>query len=306
MHCVQNINEAEDFAKMSFPDLARSHFAVASQGYHSFTFLVGEKDVVRIAREPWIAQAMVTEAAILENIFGKLSLPTPKLHSSSQPERGILRMSKLPGEMLVNEVLESLPKKEQLRLAKLLGKFIANLHTHLKADRSLLKGAFVEDRKKAHNILETLSQRETAFSLKPIFDNALNYLSTYEHDQVDDVSLIHNDLKGQNILYDRSTGQLSIIDWTLIQPGRRHQEFIKFITEYPKSFGRWVMASYERETKSKIKSKAETWTIIAEAAGWALGRQNPSFHPVIQTKFAELAHFYKAPTLQDLPATRYF
>lgn len=157
----------------------------------------------------------------------------------------------IPGEVLTEEIVDSLARKDLENIGRALGSFLALFHN--------LDSAIVLQKKTSHStsLLEYYENRINAAKIGPRRTKALKTLSelkTYAGKA--EKVVVHGDLHGPNVVIDPSTKQLvGIIDLSEIEIGDPHQEFRKVFMTFPGSLTA-AINSYAESGGQKLNKKA--------------------------------------------------
>jgi hygromycin-B 7''-O-kinase len=116
-----------------------SRFPEGTQPVYS----VGEQQVLKIF-PPFDRRQCEVEAAVLDAVDRRLSIPTPSLCAVGELEGwSYMLMQRLPGESLA-EAWPRIPPDEQLRLASVLGESLATLHATRAPDLPALRSDWTQ------------------------------------------------------------------------------------------------------------------------------------------------------------------
>lgn len=175
---------------------------------------------------------------------------------SVDAENGIIKEKLVPGVAFNASVYKSLDDKTKDKLAKDLADFMIAMH-------SLEKPT-----KMCQNLKECMSRSKSRFatvdSILNGFDNKLpKYIdrklrysenAVYESNDIADTIFVmtHRDLRGPNVLYDKETNRLGIIDFELAGQQHIYTDFISSPTSFHWEFMKKVIEYYNQMSKLEV------------------------------------------------------
>ena len=202
------------------PDLRNETFIVPRSGNTSLTVMT-VNEVFKSCMSRGNPVDFAREYTVLEHLQGQgLGVDIPTLTWKSR-DSSIYGMTRLHGEALSKELLASLPAEEQARIAAAVGTFNGVMAHSMTADRRKelgLQSATMADVTNANHLFEALEPSFVKMRLsgynfsvaQKLAEYCLRELDTQDHAQR--VMFVHPDMHEQNIMYDRTTGQVSVID----------------------------------------------------------------------------------------------
>lgn len=214
-----SINSLIDKIIAARPDLSGTTFYVPEQGKNSLTVMT-EDEVFKAPTHPEHAAYFVKEYHFLSHMNGcDLGLAIP-LATLPITEHGFYGMTRLKGEPLTRDILDSLPEQEQHLIADSLARFNARFATALTdGDRQYLGLANSESYQPItpDETLSHISQPHVKQALGADHLSAQRLAAAYarsfsESAEKERVVMIHSDLHPGNIIYDRATKKLGVID----------------------------------------------------------------------------------------------
>ncbi len=110
-----------------FPELDHASFALLTAGWDSVAVDVDDRLIFKFPREQEDVDALRREAAILDVVRTRITMPVPDLTFFDNP-RPFSRHTKLLGDHLVSAQYERLPELAKQRLAEDIAHFYAELH----------------------------------------------------------------------------------------------------------------------------------------------------------------------------------
>ena len=232
-----------------FPDLAGAAFTLRTQGFDSLAVDVDDRLIFKFPRYDYAAQALRKEAALLEVVRQRVTLPVPALELFEEPTL-FSRHTKLTGEHLWSADYEKLGPATRDRLADDIARFYSELHA-LDAD-ALRKGGAVE-REPWFPAQEILRQAWPALSAQSR-RHAQATLTEWQALEPDPQGTVYGffDGHGWNMAFDPDQQKLNgIYDFADSGFGDRHVEFIytsfisldltaRVIAAYPRHSGRII------------------------------------------------------------------
>jgi|GEM_PF-2813961 serine/threonine protein kinase len=201
------------------PDLADAAFYAPAQGKNSLTVMTAD-EVFKAPKTPEDAPFFAKEYKLLQHLNGfDLGVNIPEATHYSE-ESGFYAMSRLRGEPLTRDLLESLPVREQEKIADDLARFNAQFSkTVTDGDRQYLGLGTAETYQPLppEEILDSLRKPHMQQALGPHYDAACAAAAQYARGFNADaekkhVMMIHSDLHPGNIMYDREHQRLGVID----------------------------------------------------------------------------------------------
>lgn len=214
-----SINAFIDQIILERPDLAKATFYAPTQGKNSLTVMTAD-EVFKAPKRPEDGPFLIKEYKLLEHLNGyDLGVNIPAVTCYSE-KGGFYGMSRLQGEPLTRDLLESLPLEDQQKIAEDLARFNAKFSKTLtEGDRQhlnlgignvlppLLPEDVTNNIRKPH-MQEALGEYYTA-ALKMAAQYAQSFSIDHEKKRT---LMIHSDLHPGNILYDRKNKRLGVID----------------------------------------------------------------------------------------------
>lgn len=214
-----SLNSLIDNIIAARPDLSAATFYVPEQGKNSLTVMT-EDEVFKAPTQAEHAAYFVKEYNFLSHMNGcDLGLATPVV-TLPITERGFYGMTRLQGAPLTRDMLDSLPEQEQRAIADSLARFNARFATALTdGDRQYLSLTRRENYQPItpDETLSHVAQPHMKQALGADHPAAQRLAATHarrfnETAEKERVVMIHSDLHPGNILYDRTTKKLGVID----------------------------------------------------------------------------------------------
>lgn len=238
------------------PDLRNETFIVPRTGNTSLTVMT-VNEVFKSCMSRGNPADFAREYAVLQHLQGReMGADIPQLTWRSD-DHSIYGMTRLHGEAVSKELLASLSAQEQARIAAVVGTFNATMSRSMTEDQRKelgLQSALMADVITANHVFEALEPDYVKMRLGGYNYAVAHRLAEYSlrTQNTDDLSkrvqFLHPDMHENNIMYDRKTGAVSIID---IGPGNLVQpEFAFSIPRnyYPRSFVAAAVQAFSEQT----------------------------------------------------------
>lgn len=242
------------------PDLRNETFIVPRTGNTALTVMT-VNEVFKSGMSRGNPTDFAREYAVLEHLQGhEMGAAIPQLTWCAD-DYSIYGMTRLHGEPVSKELLASLPEEEQSRIAAVVGTFNAALsHSMTMEQREELglQSELMAEVITANHVFEALEPDYVKMRLGEYNYSVAHRLAEYclrEHDTVDlsqRVQFLHPDMHENNIMYDRKTGAVSIID---IGPGNLVQPELAFCIPrhyYPRSFVAAAVQAFSQKTGGNL------------------------------------------------------
>lgn len=260
MEFCQDIDKASQFARHIATHLRDdsnepSLEPPARQGNEYWTFFAGDM-VIRIARNEAVQAGMEKEADLLTELSIKMPGTVPQV-MASQPENHFMVIERLPGEPLTAAMLGDLSAKDNAAIAQQLGSFIGRMHSLMPQDQRIIRDNPKFDKKITLSKIHHAIMYEKDEDMVARLCNARIYLGQYGSN-TDFFTVIHGDLKPENLLYDRSTKRLSVINFADNRQAYAHEEFVALSHAYPQVFVEQVKTAYEAASGRSIDMRKVT------------------------------------------------
>jgi aminoglycoside phosphotransferase (APT) family kinase protein len=235
-----------------FPARANAHLRLLTAGWHAIGVDVDNELICKFPRHGQAEQGLVTEAALLEIIRPRVSMPVPDMRLHKAPPL-FSSHRKLQGEHLVAAQYETLSETERRRLGDAMGRFYAELHA---IDRSLLIAAGARPLKpwSSSDIIRTKTLRILPPDLHAF---AQETIATFESLPPDPHGTTYGffDGHGWNMAFDHESRTLNgVYDFGDSGIGPLHQEFIysNFISP---DLTQRIVTAYEMRTGLALDSR---------------------------------------------------
>lgn len=175
----------------------------------------GSGAVGQLARARWA----------LSYLVGRTSVPVPELAFSGH-HQAFDGYHKLPGHELPVHRLQGLPRRHQRKIARAVGRFVAEMHRLLPVGEALAKG-FTDPKSAMPS--DQLRQRASRLLDRPEDRNFVSFLADAfartEQENWPQV-VIHDDLHGGNMLWDSERERVSaVLDFESVAVGDPHIDF---------------------------------------------------------------------------------
>jgi aminoglycoside 2''-phosphotransferase len=248
------------------PQFRNTPLQVNSTGWDNLVLIMDEWVIFRIPRDEVSRRQLQVELHFLPQIAAVSPLPVP-MYTYFSKEAGLYAGYELiHGEPFTRDVFEKCTKKQQKKIAKLLGVFQSALHS-LHVDEAITANVHVrrqnrqtwrnlqaEVLNKAANVLEPIHKQK----IEEMFDYILNEIS---FDAIPK-TLIHGDLSSDHIIYDPSRNNLSgIIDFGDLMIGDAAYDFTGILLEYGSSFLDEVLVHYSPPLEVNYLERIEKFYI---------------------------------------------
>lgn len=212
---IETIERAIEFARLAYPDLGSVDFEIPKQGQDYFT-LLGPTEVVRIPRWESRIELMPHEVKILQALEKtSIAQQVPQLLDFDE-SNNIMRISRLQGVSLSEELLMGLPLETRQSIGQKVGTLLADLHQQTTEEEPLRTDDQIQDiKRKLHRIAQYAPEEDIA-----VLKNIGHYLEHFNEGQ--NCSLVHGDLNLGNIMYDAETGAVGLIDFAYFAKTSRY------------------------------------------------------------------------------------
>lgn len=245
------------------PDLRHETFIVPRSGNTSLTVMT-VNEVFKSCMSRGNPADFAREIAVLEHLQGRvLDVDIPKLTWKSD-DGSIYGMTRLHGEALSKDMLARLAPEDQSRIASAIGTFNGVLARSMTLEQRAAKGLrsdlYAERVTPAH-VFDALGPDAVMMFLGQEGFQLAHRLAQH-HAQVwdtqdvqkypDSVMFVHPDMHEHNIMYDRSTGRVSVIDigaGDLVEP---EMAFCIPRQYYPRDFMVAMLQAFSAQAKVNL------------------------------------------------------
>ncbi len=233
-----------------FPQISITTLSHLGSGNDSNAILVNDEIVFKIPKHQKASDNLKKEILILDLIYDKVPLPTPRVEYSATLLNGwiVIGYHKLNGKNLTKEIFDTFSNEQKDVIAKQIASFLKELHQiEFKSDDFLLdkKKKFENDFLNFIAKFGKYSNQSQLIETKRFFSQIINdeYLFKYKP------TLVHNDFSSGNILFDENTKMISaIIDFADAAITDRDNDFLCLLEtsdeEYGRNFGINVLKYY--------------------------------------------------------------
>jgi aminoglycoside 2''-phosphotransferase len=221
------------------PDLEIEHFERNQEGTLNDVLIVNDKLVFRFAKTEKYARILQEEIKILELIrpLLELQVPHPILMGADYMVYPIL-----PGQPLLNKMINALDDEAKNRIAEQLGRFLYTLHTLdvskigqvMPASRApATRQDCLSLREEVRDKIFPLLQKDQIEWAEDLFNNVLEDPIAFEHQPV----FVHGDLASYHILFDDREGKIAgIFDFGMAGMGDPANDIGNLISFYGETF----------------------------------------------------------------------
>lgn len=264
MQYCSNLDSAERFIKLVYPDLVEQTLDRTKQGNEYFTFLAKD-EVIRVARNETVSNNMHREFSLLTQLNFKPFTAMIPAALDYQPDNSVMRIQKLEGNPL-SEVINTLLPSERTRVAGQIGLFLAELHSFFREQSNPEQSEIVENRELLLSRLEKIRSQTNTPEEQARLQEINAYIKNYE--TLDDrQAMIHGDVSPSNIIYDQITGQIGVIDFNNCTSNLCHRDFSVMAHLFPTDFVQGAMSSYADNTQRQlsiatVQTGADTLSLI--------------------------------------------
>ncbi|MBN2789956.1 MAG: aminoglycoside phosphotransferase family protein [Candidatus Delongbacteria bacterium] len=236
------------FAKMirdEFPDIDLTISRFITHGWDHFVLISKDKKVLRIPKDNRYRFKFGNEIKLLKYLKNKVSVGIPyyKYISSTGEFAGY---DMLIGKDLTADTFKKLSRKDKELLAEQLGEFLTGLHNIPVAKIGSMCVETVDNLKQfknlENNIKQYLHSKLSDNEIKLINSYMVTLKETFAHNYTK--VLVHNDLSGEHILWDRKNFKVNIIDFSDREIGDPAMDFTGFF-EFGEEFAQQVYSFYK-------------------------------------------------------------
>lgn len=206
------MNVLVDFLKTKIPEITW-HNVVTKHGYEHIVLEVNDTWIFRQAKNEDVQKHIATEVALLKALEGKITCAIPHV-SYYFPEIHCFGYKKIAGIPLTTQLYTNFTEKEKTKFADDFAQFLYELHTSLTMQEAKQIGLTAADWPLKPDVLKERLSTTTDAELKMMFEE---FIPLYENlvSSAETITLLHNDLHGDNILIDPITKRITgIIDFT--------------------------------------------------------------------------------------------
>jgi len=237
----------EDLIRENFPDFHIQSTQKLGEGWMSIAILVNEQWVFRFPKKQEGADDLEKEIKIMPKLAERITLAIPQFEFVGKQHNALpfVGYRLLPGEILGEDAVPSLPVSEQRMIARQIAKFIDEISSF---PVSIARNLDVPEVDLRHDYVEMFEQmKQTIF---PHFDQDMkNYISLRFRTYLDHSdnfgyrpALIHGDLSPDHYLIDPKERKLTgIIDFGDLQITDPDYEYIYILEDCGEDFARHVM-----------------------------------------------------------------
>lgn len=249
MKYCDDLDQAERFVRLVFPDLEGQPLDRTKQGNEYFTFMTKD-EVIRIARNEGVGTNMQREVALHAAVCAKdFSASIPQI-IQFEPENNAMRIQKLPGKPL-SDLMDSLPAEELKDVARQTGLFLAELHGFFPKEDDPANAEMNSNKNVLLSRVEKMQTRTTDSDEIARLQRVRDYVAEYE--TLDDrQAMVHGDISPSNIIYDPATKTIGVIDFNNCHSSLCHRDFSVMGHLFPPSFVEDALESYTAKTQKPM------------------------------------------------------
>lgn len=229
------------------PDLRHETFIVPRSGNTSLTVMT-VNEVFKSCMSRGNPADFAREIAVLEHLQGReMGADIPRLTWKSQ-DASIYGMTRMHGQALSKGLLAELPVEEQVSIAQAIGTFNAvmarSITDEQRSQMGLRSALYAEQVTPAH-VFEALEPDGTIMFLGQEAYHVAQQLAQHHakvfdtpagQAQVERLMCVHPDMHENNLLYDRATRRLAVIDIGTGELVETHMAFCIPRQYYPRDF----------------------------------------------------------------------
>lgn len=231
---IQDIEQMKRAVVSLYPELDGIEPSIPlKQGAQGFVLLYSDR-VIKAPRGYWAEESLFNEAAMLQKLggidTGRVSVPKVIEYDSSNH---ILVISRMRGDVLDANMMANMPSPQRVLLGRDLGILLAQIH-----EMEIFKNndSWRDEKKKRFEMMQPkldqahlLEKAHIKYSDIPAMRQYMQGFSDLNEAQC----TLHGDISLGNLLYDQTTGSLSVIDFAGSIQGYRHQEFLRMGNFHP-------------------------------------------------------------------------
>lgn len=237
---------------------------IPEQGEQTFTFIIGDR-VIRLARSEGMSKMMGQEVEVLNTIEVKTDFKTPKVLDYRPDQNNLVCISRLAGQPLSHREFSAfgeLGSAGQEEVAQKMGAFLGQMHKAFPQSDVI----DVPWREEVLHKINLALQQEIDPQKRARLNKADQYVQTYGINDGPYV-MLHGDLHPGNVLFDKTTGEIGIIDFGSAKKGLAHRDFVKIRRSMSEPHYNAAIEGYEKETGLKIdRAQVDIATDVFEIA----------------------------------------
>lgn len=241
-HLLHIINHA-------FPEIEWVRARVNDLGWDHHVVILDDRHVFRFPKAPAEPGYFDREIALLALLPQYTRVGTPRITHVSG-DRKIIGYAYLPGEPLETALVDHLPSTSAQAVAEQLATLLGDVHG-IPLDACAHLDLIVRRAKDhmdwlqagiAAHLRSALSAQECGViaDFLPEFDHCMSSCPHYV--------LLHGDLGLDGMIFDRNTGEISVIDWTNFAWGDPASDFVGLLAEAP-ALAREVVDRYPQASR---------------------------------------------------------
>lgn len=213
------------------PDLKVHTIEMISWGYNNLVADVNDAWIFRFPRREGKVSELQREQWLLNQLQSHVTAPIP-FYQYVGKKTAFVGYPKLKGQTLSTETYLALSDQEKEELAGTLALFMTQLHSTISVEEARKHGYYDNDLP-LERIKETLIDTLEPSELKSMLVEALEYAEQHPATE-EDLVFLHGDLHGGNLLFDKTTKQITgIIDFSDAGIGHYGIEFSQLISLCP-------------------------------------------------------------------------
>jgi aminoglycoside 2''-phosphotransferase len=268
--------QIEQIIKENYPDFHVETCVLAGEGDDSIAYTVNGNYIFRFSKNQIASKNLEKEIKILPSLKERLSIPIPEFEFiGTNSARKFVGYKKLIGERL-DENFKSLSQSDRQKIAVQLASFIQTLRNFPLEPARLAgieeinyKNEITKDLKKWDEMFGTSEPKLKQF-LHHVVEEYLDNPDKYKYQPV----LLHADLSGDHIFYDKSTMDIAgIIDFGDLRIGDPDNELNYFYEEFGEEFAKMILAELG-DTNPKIIDKLKLFDIVGLLDEMVDGQEN--------------------------------
>ncbi len=247
-----------------FPGFKISCIKKVGEGDNSKAFLVNEKYIFRFPKKESVKQQLRREIFVLPKLKSALNLQIPDFEFIS-PQINFVGYKKIQGEVLSNEILQSLNKKQQVSVQKTIANFLSQIHSFPLSDLQNcaletmnLYEEYVDNFENAKKMIFPKISKNKREIITGLFTSYLSNKNNFDYTP----TFVHNDFSKDHILFDTVNKEITgIIDFGDIAFGDPDYDFMYLLDEFGEDFIMEILKYYQVSNRPVSRNKIHFFTL---------------------------------------------
>lgn len=247
-----------------FPAFRISSMKKIGEGDNSKAFLVNENYIFRFPKRKDVKQQVRREILVLPQIKSAINVQIPDFEFIS-PEINYVGYKKIEGNVLSNEIFESLKKKDRISIQKTIANFLSQIHSiplselrNSSLETMNLYKEYSGNFEEAKRLIYPHISKNKRKVIDSLFTGYLNNEKNFNYIP----TIVHNDFSKDHILFDPVNKEITgIIDFGDIAFGDPDYDFMYLLDEFGEDFLNEILICYQHPNRPVSRNKIHFFTL---------------------------------------------